>query len=336
MLNALVHAKTPPSKMKQKKPSKTPNSTPIARRLRKRKVEQDELLTTKLDKFLLKKGDLKKNESKKNKAVEIENYDKSTKPNSKSKKRVNARNKTSPGKQQTLDSYFDKVPSAKRKTTKHKGKSIKRTDSSDSCDLPTFKSLKKTKKTRTEDEASLIKYGVLLPTVDEIIQDQKDLEKYKNQVESFRPLYDTSFELSFSTKNQNRTPNVSQTILDCKMLSLSQVTDHFRANVEFLSDIFHNKVPNERHARYYDKNTKAITLTTRDLSYNTSMIVFTFEQKEHMVNLLKEEFDPNDNMTHYFFQVLLPELCLKIFMDTHEMSYEDALIYLDERPVVGV
>nr|XP_023019572.1 uncharacterized protein LOC111508340 [Leptinotarsa decemlineata] len=359
MLNALTkQSKSTPRK--NKKPSETHSkingTTPIAKRLRKHKQKQDGLNYVKLEEFLKKKENEMTKPNKQFKPLDIEiqnieNVPKKCSADSKTKQKDKSMSSSMPIKknstkkklkyisdsstsQTSLDSYLNKTPNIQRKSSCNSKKTMNRTDSSDSCDLPTFKPMKKSKINK-KDKESFIKYGVSIPTIDEILKDQKDLQNYKTQVESFKPMCDKSFELPFCVKNLNTSPVVDTLVLDCKGLSLKDVTKCFRSNVGYISDIFHGRVYNERHDRYNNINTKVFTLTTKDLSYNTSMIVFTFKQIEHMLSLLGKEFDTKDNKTHYFFQVLLPELCLKIFMDTHGMSREEAVLYLDERPVVG-
>lgn len=206
---------------------------------------------------------------------------------------------------------------------------VMKSSSNESCDLPIFK----TSKPRGKNNKLYKKYGVLIPTIDEILQEKKELEVYKNQLNSFQCINESCLESLVPSKISEKRFDQCEEILDCKHLSLTQISKVVRKNLKYLQDIMNGRVFNKRHELFYNKNNKPFTLTTKDLTYNTSMVLFTYDQTEYILSELKKYLDPDDKLTQYFFQVLLPELCLKIFIDTHDMSYDNAVAYLDTRPI---
>lgn len=176
---------------------------------------------------------------------------------------------------------------------------------------------------------------MILPSVDEVLQEKKELELYKNKLETVHDICMLNKVLS-PLKNQEVCLKQHNQILDCKHLSLRKISKAVKNNLDDLKDIMCGKVFNERHKKFSDRYKKILTLTTKDLTYNTSMVLFTYDQVEYMLTKLKKYLDPEDKLTEYFFKVLLPELCLKIFMQAHNMSYDDAVVYLDSRPFVEI
>ncbi|KAJ8935488.1 hypothetical protein NQ314_012780 [Rhamnusium bicolor] len=66
-----------------------------------------------------------------------------------------------------------------------------------------------------------------IPSVKEILKEQKDLEKYKQQIDSFRAMENKSFELPFSVKDLNKTQDSCKDILGCNHLSVDEITEAF-------------------------------------------------------------------------------------------------------------
>lgn len=197
----------------------------------------------------------------------------------------------------------------------------------DSCDLPSFQIGGSTGK-----RSQLYKkYGVRIPTVREVLQEQKELKEYKKILENIQDMNETNLNISFSPVKSPRKRR--EKILDCKDLSEEKLLKSIRTNLKYLSDIINEQVFNERHRKYYAKHKTNLTCGINSLKYNSSTIVFTYGQIEFMLIKLRKYLDPEDKLTEYFLQVLLPELCLKIFMATHKMSYEQAVVYLDSRPI---
>lgn len=210
-----------------------------------------------------------------------------------------------------------------------KRKTLNKTPSIESSDLPSPK-LSKSKRSVNK---LYKKYGIILPSLDEILKEKRELEDYKNRLESFQCKNELSLELPLQVKDSNVCSKHEAVILDCKNLSFKKISKAIRKHLGYLEDIMCEKVYNARHLRFYNKNKKIFTLTTKDLTYNTSMILFTYDQNEYMLTKLKKYLDPEDKLTQYFFQVLLPELCLRIFMDSYKMSREEAVACLDSQPL---
>ncbi|KAJ8918901.1 hypothetical protein NQ315_016803 [Exocentrus adspersus] len=235
--------------------------------------------------------------------------------------------KNKPSKDSVRNYFKSKRPDESSSTPK-----FPRSESNESCELPSFVKTKKSKKKKKPSD-SFEKYGMVVPSVEEILKEQKDLAQYQNQIESFATVDDQTFELPFSLDDlKNEDAVIDDNILGCKHLTPDDISKAFNDNLEYASDIFHGRKYSERHEKFYDA--KNYTTTVKDLCYSTSTIVFSFEQKEQLVSMLKKEFDPSNRGTAYFFQVLLPELCLKIFMDTHGMTKDEAVRYLDTRPII--
>ncbi|KAL1490721.1 hypothetical protein ABEB36_013370 [Hypothenemus hampei] len=197
-------------------------------------------------------------------------------------------------------------------------------DVSNSDDLPLFR-----KKLKIHERSeSFKKYGVKVPSIDEILDEKNKLVDYKKKVEEALLIEEPSFSVAFTPKKTPKEP-----LLDCKNLSLPEITTYFTNNISYLSDIIKGIQDSDRHRLYYNKNNETKRSSMKDLTINTSTIVFTFDQLDHILNLMRDEFDPKGTNTQYFFQVLLPELCLKIFMKEHKMTKSRAIKYLDQRPV---
>ncbi|CAH0560248.1 unnamed protein product [Brassicogethes aeneus] len=207
-------------------------------------------------------------------------------------------------------------------------KSSKSKSQEDDFEKPKSKK-KPIKLTRTD---SFEKYGVLMPTLDDILEDKKKLDTQKQKLQEARQIEDISLDLTFSLNKSADNEVGKENILGCKHLTNPELTDLFNKNKCYLSEIISGEKYSERHSRFHNYNVK-YDLTTKDLTYNTSMIVFSHDQIEHMMNLLSENFDPDDKLTQYFFKVLLPEFCTKVFMDVHNMSQEETLMYLETRPL---
>lgn len=304
---------------------------------RKKNVQKIISVNYKLDNWLLKRGIIDKkndgNKVKSNSTMSATDY--GSKENEKFKrKRAQVPKSLKLTKEPAKQKYHIEKPLNSRVMesfviNEHKNskcKTIRKASSNESYDLPSFKDNNSVPKRNKLCK----KYGVILPTVEEILQEKKDLEVYKNQLEAFQDINEYNI---LSLNKGKQCLEVTEEILDCKHLSLKHISKFVRKNLAFLKDIMCGRVFNERHERFSDKYKKPLTLSTKDLTYNTSMILFTYEQTEYMISKLQKYLDPEDKLTHYFFQVLLPELCLRIFMEEHNMNYEQAVMYLDSRPI---
>lgn len=173
-------------------------------------------------------------------------------------------------------------------------------------------------------------YGVLMPSTSEIMREKEDLEDLKRELDGLGEIEDIPLDLSFSLDVSQE--KAKETVLGCAHLTNKQLRKYFKKNKSYLANIITGEQCSERHDRFYNYKT-SYDLTPRDLTYNTSTILFTYDQQEYLMCLLCDEFDKENKLTQYFFKVLLPEFCTKIFMDVHKMKYDDAVKYLDTRPI---
>lgn len=175
------------------------------------------------------------------------------------------------------------------------------------------------------------KYGVRIPTIETILRENREIDEFKASMAKlnlakYTPAPDYLEEVLEFERNLCAKEN-----LDCKHMSDEDLIRAFKRNFQYAHDIFYGIQPSERHDRYHSKRVFTNTFSEKDLTYNTVTITFTYPQKKLLINLLKEKFSDRD-YSEYFFKVLLPELCLKIFMDEHKMDKQQALAYLDRRP----
>ncbi|KAK5644958.1 hypothetical protein RI129_006258 [Pyrocoelia pectoralis] len=187
-----------------------------------------------------------------------------------------------------------------------------------------MKKSKNSKSIKRQPSGSFTKYGVILPTFEEALTHKQELDKLKKAIDEFDVSDDSIERFVLETEE----PIKAIRILDCKHLSDEELRQKLEQNYEYLYNIVHGISKSERHKKFTTAQYKTGTRTD-DLTYNTSMITFTFEQKQLLLHYLSKNFGDNNQ---YFFKVLLPELCTKIFMDTHNMTYSEAVSYLDSRP----
>lgn len=203
-------------------------------------------------------------------------------------------------------------------------------ESDDTEDLPTFNV--QTKKPSTKKrKIALKKRKNVKPLWEQLLLEAKELEEYKIKVAKARELVaeddceETSWP-TFTVKKKSNQP-VSP-ILDCKQLTLKEIKQYFEKNICFLMNIMSGEHYCKRHSEFKQKH---LQNSEYYLTVSFSMIAFSFEQIHEMANLMSECFDSDNEKDEYFFKVLIPELCLKIFMNTHNMSEEEAVDYLKNR-----
>lgn len=172
-----------------------------------------------------------------------------------------------------------------------------------------------------------------VPSAEKMLQEKNEIEKLKSQIREINEIEDVPLDISFTLNVSQNSKDKPVNPMDCKHLTPQQLTEYFNENKEYLLKIIQGKIYSSRHERFHNYN-PAHQLTLKDLTYNTSIVVYSQEQIEVLMNLLSDAFDDGDgHMTQYFFQVLLPEICVKIFMEEHTMEYIEALRYLDTRPL---
>lgn len=172
-----------------------------------------------------------------------------------------------------------------------------------------------------------LKYGINVPSFEKIIQEHKKTEKYKKYLEN---IVLPSCTDAYSPLEKIEDGDNYDEVLDCKHLTLEKIRQAVKRNIKYLKRIYSREQYSERHESFLKQHN--LSFDENDLRYNTSTITFTYEQNREMVKILEKEFGDN---VPYFFMVLLPELCLKIFMEEHNMSYEEAVEYLEQRPAGG-
>ncbi|KAK9884826.1 hypothetical protein WA026_009053 [Henosepilachna vigintioctopunctata] len=177
---------------------------------------------------------------------------------------------------------------------------------------------------------SFEEYGLLLPSYEKILGNKVIMENEARALDTYEELYaDLDITLPNELKdmlNLNDTPGTSD-LLDCKSLSIEELSNCFYENLNYIRNILEGNVYSERHKKFIDGD------PTFDFTYSISTVIYTEEQQDHLLMLLEKNFDPEAENTQYFFKVLLPELCLKIFMDLHNKTFEEAVKYLEWMPV---
>lgn len=182
-------------------------------------------------------------------------------------------------------------------------------------------------KRESKVSASYRKYGVKVPSINSILKDIKDNEQFQECVNNLKFDDYTVVNSDFEEICQKKWDN----IFDCKHMSDEDITEAFEKNLSFMKDIFNGTRYSKRHELFHRKTSVSTSFIEKNLIYNTSMITFTQEQKKILLKMMIKTF--TQQHMDYFFQVLLPELCLKIFIDEHNMTNEDAVKYLREGPV---
>jgi len=189
----------------------------------------------------------------------------------------------------------------------------------------------KKKEFKRTTSGSFDKYGISTPSVEEILEYQKNLESQLKCIDDFDAQYEPQECVEFNIEEPK-----ALVMLDCKHLTNEEINKAFDENYQYVYDIFHGIRHSARHERFKKENVQD-QFTSKDLKYNTSTITFSDEQKQLLLSRLDKKFNQDEilcsNTTRYFFKVLLPELCTKIFMDVHNMTFEEATKYLDNRSV---
>lgn len=168
--------------------------------------------------------------------------------------------------------------------------------------------------------------------IDEILANKKRLADYQKEV------YECDTKVNeFLSKKTPINPispkkQTNKKILDCHKVTNVELEDAFEKHKETLKGIIDGVIPSARHHQFHNFLYKD-SMSRSSLNYNSVTGVFTYDQKNFIAKMLEKEFDPNNSLMKYFFQVLLPEFCLIIFSDVHKMTKEDASAYLDQRPL---
>ncbi|XP_066156434.1 uncharacterized protein [Euwallacea fornicatus] len=230
------------------------------------------------------------------------------------------------------------VKRAKKQPLGVKKETLDRDDSVCSEDLPTFN----TKPIRKKQNLTKTfkKYGVIVPSLEEILAEQKQIREYKKQVQQVMQLKKPNLSALTTLTNERRSDRIRLQVsdaigLNCLHLTLEQIALYFNKHVSDMKKIIDKKFPSERHKNCcLEKNAVPQNISYLDLEYTSRSMVFTFDQVDHMATLITTHFDSEDISTKHLFQVLIPELCFKIFMDVHKMDKQQAKSFFDKRPVI--
>ncbi|GJQ74404.1 hypothetical protein Trydic_g21275 [Trypoxylus dichotomus] len=180
------------------------------------------------------------------------------------------------------------------------------------------------KKIKKSNNGSYDKYGIYMPSHQDMLNQKESCDNYNDVVQSLMRLVVPLPEVQINPLN-NQVCAVKA--LNCKSMTIEKLIAAYRNNKQYLEGIIDGTIPSERHEKF-----KSV-VSREELTFNTSMIVFSNEQKQILASKLCERFGVGSSCSNYYFKVLLPELCLKIFMDEHSMSREQAIEYLDCYPV---
>lgn len=196
----------------------------------------------------------------------------------------------------------------------------------------TSKQIKRTKNSRRD---SFEKYGVLLPSYQKVLENKIKIENEAIALDAYEAEYG-NHEISLLNTSQNSNHNtecsIEQDLLDCECLEDKELQEHFLLNLDYIKNIQNGSFESDRHKKFLNYDPSRY-FTLQDLCYSPSTFVFNINQKDLMLKMLEDYFDPEGENTDYLFKVLLPELCLKIFMDVHEMNRSEAIDYLNWRPL---
>lgn len=168
------------------------------------------------------------------------------------------------------------------------------------------------------------KGGIRIPTAAEIQKERDDIERCLKMIKEVESIKQTPTEELFKVDDSS---DEEIELIDCKHLTIPQLDLYYNKYKQLMEDIINGTEKSDRHNRYYDNK-----YDKRSITFNFSTYVFDFTQLHHLLNLMEKELSSKDET--YIFHVLLPEICLKIFMDEHEMSKEAATVYLNKRPIV--
>lgn len=195
---------------------------------------------------------------------------------------------------------------------------------------PPSKHKQKIGSSRKQQATSLyMKYGVKVPSFKSIMKQWKETEEYKKSLENnkLEPITEITTYKDYINNNEIK-PKTK--VLDCKHLTLKQIRKAVSRNMTYIKKILTGEIHSERQLTYCKEQQRNKDLIV-DLRHDISTVTFTDKQIRIMLKMLDRQFEEK---AEYYLIVLLPELCLKIFMDVHNMNYEEAVEYLEKRPCI--
>lgn len=169
--------------------------------------------------------------------------------------------------------------------------------------------------------------GVVMPTFEKIMADIAEYDEHKAKVLKVTRFDSSIFDKPIPSLLPPK-PNQEKT-LTCKHCSLEKISDHFGTHKNELKDIFNGRKYNKGHKLYQRWNSRK----PNDDTNLSSLLLFSQEQIDHSLDMLKAEFDKENNKLHYFFKILLPEFLILIFMNEHKMNRDEAMLYLNKMPI---
>lgn len=185
-----------------------------------------------------------------------------------------------------------------------------------SCD----KIEQKSKGSSKKSSASFQKYGMLIPSYEDILKEREECDKYHALICSLEKLISPTEDIKLDISDDDP----SEECKDCKHMTTDAIVSAFERNLDYLNKIRDGTIYRKRHELFKK------TITNNGLIYNTSMILFKDEHKDMLIKKLCKQYGDDDlSSSDYYFKVLLPELCLKIFMDEYSMTHEEAVRYLN-------
>lgn len=129
---------------------------------------------------------------------------------------------------------------------------------------------------------------------------------------------------------------MAEATLNCYHLTEQQVRHGVIDHIVEARQICSGSMWNKRHEMFYNAHASEHMLEEigQILSMETTTCIYAFEDDKIrlILNMLRAEFG---NQAMYNFLVLLPELCLRIFMDVHNMTYDEVVHYIENRPRVS-
>lgn len=169
---------------------------------------------------------------------------------------------------------------------------------------------------QTQKTELFLKYGVHMPTYEDILKNQEKWKLYKQNLEN---IFQDNFEVPVhKSKNYEYEENINKPVevLGCTHLTKHQLKSAVCNNLDYLMEISDDSRLNWKQDQ------------------NASLAAFDREQKLIIAKYIqKKMYNKALYNSQNVFKVLLPELCLKIFMDEHNMTQEEAKNYLEQRPI---
>lgn len=182
-----------------------------------------------------------------------------------------------------------------------------------------------------------LKYGTRIPSFNEIVKSREEFLKFKDDVANVAelqkdPLPQCDKPAFTAASEQNE--DISEH-LNCKHITQNNLKELFQENTDFLIGIANGTVPCERHALYIQNPYGSSEFDRGELTFNISMSAFSTKQKIFLANLTRKALCAKKLAynNQYYFKVLLPELCLKIFMQEYNLTKDQATKYLSNPPL---